>query len=385
MEVYLDNAATTKPIKAVIHAVTDALEEAYGNPSSLHRKGLESERKIKEIRKNVAKEIKAKPSEIIFTSGGTEGNNLAILGSLADSTKKERRIITLPTEHKSVLNAVKQLESRGFEVSYGKVDKTGHIILSDLEKLLDHTTAFVSVSNINNETGVIQPIEKIGEMIRDKCPTAKFHVDGVQAFGKIDVDVKKCNIDLLTGSAHKFHGPKGVGFLYVKEGTRVKPLLFGGAQELSLRPGTENVPGILGFGSSLKELLINKRECYDSVFALKKYFVSSLEKEIEDIVFITGSLDNESPYILNVSFIGVKSEVLLHSLESQGIYVSSGSACTSKELSHSHVLQAMGLKNAVIDSALRFSFSRFTTKEELDYTLKQLKTLVKDLRMIMKR
>ena len=384
MEVYLDNAATTKPLKKVTEAMMETLETFYGNPSSLHRKGLDVERKLKEVRKTLGKEIKARSSEVYFTSGGTEGNNLAILGGLDHLKNKSPRVITLATEHKSVLNPFKELETKGFDVCYAAVNSKGRIDLENFEKLLKKNTALVSISYINNETGAIQPIEKIGRMIRELCPGAKFHVDAVQAFGKIDIDVKGSNIHLLTASAHKIHGPKGVGILYVKEGTLLKPLFWGGAQESSIRPGTENTPGIIGFGVGVKELSNNKREAYGSVLRLKEYFVHRLINEVENIKYLKGEED-ESPYILNVSFLGVKSEVLLHSLESKGIYVSSGSACTSTDKSHSHVLKAIGLKDDEIDSAIRFSFNRYTTKEELDYTLDQLITIIKDLRMIMKR
>lgn len=383
MEVYLDNAATTKPLKSVVKTTAEAMEFYYGNPSALHRKGLEVERKIKEVRKNLGKEINGKSSEIIFTSGGTESNNLAILGSTNQA--KKTRVITIPTEHKSVLNAFKELESKSFEICYARVDHRGMVDLLHLEELMEQPTALVSISYINNETGVIQPIEKIGKFLKKKQSSVRFHVDGVQAFGKINIDVKKCNIDLLTGSAHKMHGPKAVGFLYIKEGTSIKPLVFGGNQESSLRPGTENTTGILGFGKSLKEVLKNKRQCYNQVMKIKKGFIERMEREVDNAFLITENLDEESPYILNVSFLGVKSEVLLHSLESVGIYVSSGSACTSKEDNHSHVLKAIGLKDERIDSAIRFSFSRYTTEEEIDYTLEQLKTIVEDLRKIMKR
>lgn len=385
MEVYLDNAATTKPLKIVAEAMIETMESTYGNPSSLHRKGLDAERKIKEVRKNLGKEIKGKSSEIIFTSGGTEGNNLAIFGSLAHLNDKKARLITLPTEHKSVLNAFKELDSKGFEICFAKVDEKGRVDLFHLEDLLQKNTALISISYINNETGVIQPIKEIGDMIRENCPGAKFHVDAVQAFGKIDIDVKQSNIHLLTASAHKIHGPKGVGFMFIKEGVLIKPLFFGGAQERLYRPGTENTPGILGFGASIKALSRNKREAYDSVLALKEYFFQRLEEEIKDVAYVRGTFREDSPYILNASFLGVKSEVLLHSLESKGIYVSSGSACTSTESSHSHVLKALGLDAEAIDSAIRFSFSRYTTKEELEYTVNQLSSIIKDLRMIMKR
>ncbi|NBG88976.1 cysteine desulfurase family protein [Isachenkonia alkalipeptolytica] len=385
MEVYLDNAATTKPLKSVVEALVEAMEFNYGNPSSLHRKGLEVERKIKEVRKYLSKEIKGKPSEVIFTSGGTESNNIAILGALNHVKREAPKVITLPTEHKSVLNAIKELEGKGFEVCHGKMDDRGRVDLSHLQGILDKNTVLVSISYINNETGVIQPIEEIGKILKDRNCGAKFHVDGVQAFGKVNIDVKKCNIDMLTGSAHKIHGPKGIGFLYVKEGTLIKPLFFGGTQEYTLRPGTENTPGILGFGNGLKELLGNKREVYNKVLGIKKAFMQQLEQEISDISIVSKNIEEESPYILNVSFLGVKSEVLLHSLESVGIYVSSGSACTSKEQDHSHVLEAIGLSEESIDSALRFSFSRYTTEEEINYALGQLKSIVNELRMIMKR
>ena len=385
MEVYLDNAATTKPNKSVVTGMVEAMDTLYGNPSSLHRKGLETERRIKEVRKRLSREIKAKPGEVIFTSGGTESNNLAIFGAVAHLYNKKPRIITVPTEHKSVLNPVKELESEGYEVSYAKVDARGRVDLKDLEELINNKTALISLSYINNETGVIQPIEKIGKMLKERNTAAKFHVDGVQAFGKVDIDVRKEYIDLLTVSAHKIHGPKGLGFLYVREGTPLHPRVFGGSQEASVRPGTENTPGIIGFGMGLGELLQHKAETYNKVFEMKQYFLERLKKDLDDLSIISSELKEESPYILNVSFLGVKSEVLLHSLESFGIYVSSGSACTSKESGYSHVLKAIKRSDEEIDSAIRFSFSRNTTKEELDYCLGHLKETVEDLRMIMKR
>ncbi len=384
MEVYLDNASTTKPLKNVVEATIDSMENHYGNPSSLHRKGLEVERKIKEARKKLAQEIKGKLSEVVFTSGGTESNNLAILGSM-HHVKRNRRIITLPTEHKSVLNAFKELEEQGFEVCYSNVDERGRIDLLHLEKLMEKQTALVSIAYINNETGVVQPIEEIGKLLKNKQRTVKFHVDGVQAFGKVNIDVNKSNIDMLSGSAHKIHGPKAVGFLYVKKGTLLKSLFYGGNQEYTLRPGTENTSGILAFGEGLKEILENKGQHYNRIKEIKQDFMRRLEKQINDIAILSENHDEESPYILNVSFLGVKSEVLLHSLESVGIYVSSGSACTSKEADQSHVLKAIGLKDERVDSAIRFSFSRYTTEKEINYTLMQLTNIVEDLRMIMKR
>ena len=382
MEVYLDNAATTRPKDEVIEAISWALKNLYANPSSLHRKGLEVEKEIKESRKVVARALGCSDREVVFTSGGTESNSLAINGLIAANRRLGNHIITTKTEHKSVLNTFEQLSSNGFEVTYLDVDKEGFIYLEKLKESMRPDTLLVSIMHANNETGTIQPIMEIGEIIKKINRKTLFHVDGIQGFGKIKFSVKQANVDTYALSGHKIHGPKGIGALYIKSGVKIQPNLLGGSQENNLRAGTENVPGIVGLA---KAASLISEENIEYMKVLKAYLVKSLNESIDDIHFNNGINDNFTPHIINVSFKGIRSEIMLHSLEQDGVYVSSGSACTSRKKDFSHVLKAMGLKEDIIDSALRISISYTNTREEIDYAVDKINKHLKNLRKIIKR
>ena len=378
MNVYFDNSATTKPYDEVIEAVSKGMKEYFGNPSSLHKIGMNCEKRLNEAREYFASTIKCNKEEIYFTSGGSEGNNLILKGLL----KPGHHFITTAFEHHSIISTCKQLEEKGVKVTYLDVDSEGRISLEDLEEAITKDTVLVSIIQVNNEIGVIQDIEAIGKLIKERSSRAKFHVDAVQGYGKLPIDVNKSNVDFLTVASHKIHGPKGVGFIYIKKGIILNSLISGGSQEKGIRAGTENLPGIIGFEKAAQMTFEEMESRYDKVLELKKYFVERLN-EIKDIR-INGEIDGFSPYILNVSFLGVRAEVLLHLLEEQNIYVATGSACTSKSsAAHgSYVIKSLGLSNKEVESAIRFSFSYENTKEEVDYTIDVLKKSLMFLRRV---
>lgn len=383
MKVYFDNSATTKVSEDVINEVVIGMREYYGNPSSLHNLGLKSERKLKECRSELGKIINGQDSEIIFTSGGSESNNLVFKGLLKDGG----HIITTPFEHASILNTIKALEYKNINVTFLEIDDNGRINLDNLRESITKDTVLVSVIHVNNEIGVIQDIESIGRIIKESSSRAKFHVDAVQSFGKINIDVKKMNIDFLSVSAHKFHGPKGCGFLFAKKGIVLNSLISGGSQESGFRAGTQNIPAIMGMTRAAINANNNIKENYEIVSKIKKRFINKL-MEIDNIRI--NSCDNEkfSPYILNVSFKGVRGEVLLHYLEEKGIFVSTGSACSSKErerLGGSYVLKSLNLSKDEIGGGIRFSFSEENKIEEVDYTIEILKEALGFLRIMNKR
>lgn len=358
--VYLDNSATTKPCALSIEYTTSALNEFWGNPSSLHLLGFEAENKLSESRKTLADFIKAREDEIYFTSCGTEANNTAIFGAAYSRQKRGNRIVTTEIEHSSVLEAMKKLESEGFEVIYLKPDKKGLISETDIKSTINQNTILVSIMLVNNELGTIEPIAAASEAIKQTNAPALLHCDAVQAFGKVPLNPQKLGIDLMSMSAHKIHGPKGVGALYIKKGVHIKPLVFGGGQEKGMRSGTEPLPLIYGMCGAIKALPHPEKQ-------------QLLQKEIwqyaKDSLLSTGIVEINSPddclpYILNISVLGYRSETLLHFLENEGIYVSSGSAC-SKGVG-SYVLLACGFDKKRVDSALRISFSRENTKEDID-------------------
>ncbi len=379
MDIYFDNSATTKPYDEVVDSVCNGMREYYGNPSSLHSIGLKCEKKLNSIRETIALTLNAHRDEIYFTSGGSEGNNL-ILKGLA---KPGHHIITTEFEHKSILETCNELEKDGVKFTYLKVDKEGKISLEELKNSITKETVLVSIMYVNNEVGTIQDIEAIGKIIKEKSSRAKFHVDAVQGYGKLPIDVKKMNIDFLTASAHKIHGPKGVGLLYVKKGTVLKSLISGGSQEKGLRAGTENLPGIIGLEKAVEITFKNINENYNKVLEVKEYMINELEK-IENIRINSPLTNDFSPYILNVSFIGVRAEVLLHLLEESNIFVATGSACNSKGSAAlgSYVVKALGLNKKEVESAIRFSFSSENTKEEVDKTIEVLKTSLSFLRRV---
>lgn len=378
MNVYFDNSATTKPYDEVIEAVSKGMKEYFGNPSSLHKIGMNCEKRLNEAREYFASTIKCNKEEIYFTSGGSEGNNLILKGLL----KPGHHFITTAFEHHSIISTCKQLEEKGVRVTYLDVDSEGRISLEDLEEAITKDTVLVSIMQVNNEIGVIQDIEAIGKLIKERSSRAKFHVDAVQGYGKLPIDVNKSNVDFLTVASHKIHGPKGVGFIYIKKGIILNSLISGGSQEKGIRAGTENLSGIIGFEKAAQMTFEEMESRYDKVLELKKYFVERLN-EIKDIR-INGEIDGFSPYILNVSFLGVRAEVLLHLLEEQNIYVATGSACTSKSsAAHgSYVIKSLGLSNKEVESAIRFSFSYENTKEEVDYTIDVLKKSLMFLRRV---
>ncbi len=360
MEIYLDNSATTKPCKEAVDKMIYVLENVYGNPSSLHTLGLNAEKEVTAARKITAKQLGAEADEIYFTSGGTEANNTAVFGAAYARRKTGNRIVTTAIEHSSVYESCKELERQGFEVIFLEPERNGNISAEQLAAAIDKNTILVSVMMINNETGVRLPVDKISKIIKKNNAPALFHCDAVQAFGKVPVKPSKIGADLLSVSSHKIHGPKGVGALYIKKGTYIKPILYGGEQQKKIRPGTETVPLICGFGAAI-ENIGSMSENMNKASLLHDYAVKRLS-EISGVEI--NSPDDGLPYILNISAVGVRSETMLHFLEKQGVYISSGSACAKGK--KSHVLTAMGLDGARIDSALRISFSKYSEISEID-------------------
>ena len=378
MLIYLDNSATTKPYEQVIDKMMSGFEN-YGNPSSLHRMGLDAEKLMKASRLEIAKSLGSDENEIVFTGSGTEADSLGILGAANALKRRGNKIITTRIEHKAVLENCNFLEKSGFKVVYLDVDEYGLIDLDQLESELDDKTILVSVMLVNNEIGSIQPIRQVGKM-KSKFEKILFHTDAVQAYGKIQIEPRICNLDMVSISGHKIHGPKGIGALYIKKGVRLEPVILGGAQERGLRSGTENIPAIMGFAEAAKINFAELDARYIKIKRLKDYLINGIRSEIDHIK-INGPIDGtSSPYILNISFLGTKAEVLLHMLEDNGIFVSTGSACTSRKNTDSHVLKAMGLKDKEIQGALRFSFSEFNDEAELDFTIEKLAQAVKSMR-----
>lgn len=373
-EIYLDNSATTRQYDEVTKLISDAAANKYGNPSSLHTKGIEAERLIINARETIARTIGAEPSEIYFTSGGTESNNLAIIGYLEANPRKGKHIITTKTEHPSVLEVFRNLESKGFRVDYLDVDEKGQVRLEQLKQTICSDTALISVMLVNNETGTIQPVDRISSIRDEMNPQTVIHADAVQAYGKIAIMPVKAGIGLMSVSAHKIHGPKGVGALYVSKRIKIKPLFYGGGQEALLRSGTENVPGIAGFGLAAEITHRKMEENYRLAASLKQLFTKKLAGS--GIAHRANSPDDALPYILNISFENVRSEVLLHHLEQKGIFVSTGSACSSHKKNKSHVLSAMNIPAQLVDGAVRFSFSGHNTEEEICLTVEALKDII---------
>ncbi len=382
MEIYLDNSATTKPYKEVIEEMVKALTEQYGNPSSLHTKGIEVDRKIKEVRQNIARNLGVKDKEIFFTSGGTESNNTILRGVAQSFKKTKKHIISTSIEHPSVLNTLEDLEKEGFEITILEVDKSGKIDIEDIKKAIKPSTILISIMHVNNEVGSIQPVEQIGKYLKNLEQKIYFHVDAVQSYAKIKFKPSRYNIDFMTVSAHKFHGPKGVGFMYIKENSKLKPIITGGGQESSIRSGTENVPGIYGLGKAVEVMNKDLDDKIARIESLKTLLREEILNNIEGVK--VNSPEDGVCHILNVSFKDIRGEVLLHFLEQKNVYVSTGSACSSKKKG-SHVLNAMKLTPQEIDGAIRFSLSDFNTEEEIIEVSKVLKNSIDDLRMIIKR
>ncbi len=379
MEAYLDNSATTLVSQGVKDIVIKTMTEDYGNPSSMHMKGVESERYVREAREIIAKALKVNEKEIIFTSGGTESNNLALIGMAMANQRAGRHLITSSIEHASVLNTMKYLEEQGFSVTYLPVDEAGRVRLEDLKEAMREDTILVSIMYVNNEIGTAEPVGEIGKFLKEEYPKVLFHVDAIQAFGKYRIYPKRLGIDALSVSGHKIHGPKGCGFLYVSEKAKIKPIIFGGGQQKGMRSGTDNVPGIAGLGQAVKEAGEHLEENVERMYELRQYFMERLS-EIDQIRINSPKGREGAPHIVNVSFLGVRSEVMLHDLESKKIYVSAGSACSSNHPHISETLSGIGLSPEEIDSAIRFSFSVNTTREELDYAVDTIKDRISTLR-----
>ncbi len=386
MECYLDNSATTRCTKSVAQVMTEVMCGAYGNPSSLHHKGVEAERYVREARETIAKTLKCTPKEIFFTSGGTESDNLAIRGAAYANARQGRHLITTSVEHPAVLNTMQYLEQQGYEVTYLPVDEYGRVRLSDIEAAMRPDTILVSMMHTNNEIGALEPIAEAGELIKRVNPNTLFHVDAVQGYGKSRIYVKRMKIDMLSVSAHKIHGPKGIGFLYVGDRVKIRPIVFGGGQERGLRSGTENVPAIAGMAQAAEEIYQNLDEDVERMYGLRARLEDGIRR-LENVRFNTLPGRESAPHVLSVSFAGVRSEVLLHALEDKGIYVSAGSACASNhpETSGSATLRAIGLEKELLNSTIRFSLSAFTTEEEIDDTVQALGELVPMLRRYTRR
>lgn len=379
MEAYFDNSASTKVLDSVKDIVVKTMTEDYGNAAAKHRKGVEAERYIREARSVIAGTLKAAEKEILFTSGGSESNNMALIGTALANQRAGKHIISTAVEHPSVYNPLTYLEELGFEITFLPVDRDGHISLKELEDSIRPDTILVSVMYVNNEVGAVEPIEEISRIIRTKNPNTLFHVDAIQAYGKFVIRPKKQGIDLLSVSGHKIHAPKGVGFLYIRTGVKIKPLIYGGGQQNGMRSGTENVPGVAGLGVAAKEAYTDHEEKIRRMTELKDYMTDRLG-ELEGTVVNSRKGAMSAPQIVSVSFEGVRSEVLLHALEDKGIYVSSGSACSSHHPGISGTLKGIGLPQKLLDATIRISFGAFSTKEEVDYCIDVLKEVLPVLR-----
>lgn len=381
-EIYLDNAATTRVHHQVAEIMMDALVNNYGNPSSLHRLGIKAEQAVKEVRELIAKNIKCQPQEIYFTSGGTEGNNMIIQGVVENKKRNRMRIITSAIEHPSVLDVFTFYENHQIEVIVIGVDGQGHIHLDELAAAMNEDTILVSIMGVNNELGTIQDLRGIGKIVKAANPKCVFHADFVQGFMKIPIDVKSSQLDALTISGHKIFGPKGVGAVYIKKGTDIKPLVRGGGQESNMRSGTENVPGIVGFGEAIRLRQESFIDEHQEIRQLRNYFIKEIEAKVEDIK-INGE-PNGSPYVLNISFNRVRGEVLLHSLEAKGIFVSTGSACSSHKKEKQYVLKAIGLAEEYKEGTIRISFSKDISKDDVDTAVEAIAQAVTGLRLLVK-
>ena len=389
MEVYLDNSATTRVLPEAAELMTKIMCEDYGNPSSLHMKGVQAEQHLRYAGEIFARLLKVSEKEIFFTSGGTESDNMALTGCAFANRRRGNHLITTQIEHPAVLQTMRYLESAGFRVTYLPVDSSGRISLEDLQKAMSRDTILVSIMHTNNEVGSLQPIAEAGALIKRMNPETLFHVDAVQGFGKAKIYPKKMGIDLLSISGHKIHGPKGVGVLYIADKVKLQPIIHGGGQQMNLRSGTDNVPGAAGMAKAAELVYAHYDEDLDRLRQCKRHFIEGLQKL--DGIRINGLLpdspegEGTAPHIVSVSVFGVRSEVLLHALEEKGIYVSAGSACSARKPQPSATLRAMGVENWMLESTVRFSFSVYTTMEEIDYTLQTMYDKIPMLRKYTRR
>ena len=385
MEAYLDNSATTVVAKEARDIMLKVMSEDFGNPSSLHQKGVEAEKYIRDAKTVIAKSMKVSEKEIIFTSGGTEANNLALIGGAMANKRSGNHIISSSIEHASVSSTLDFLESMGFRITRLKVDKNGIVDLNELKDAICDETIMISCMYVNNEIGAIEPIEEIAKIIKEKKESIIFHVDAIQAYGKYNIYPEKLGIQMLSVSGHKLNGPKGSGFLYVADKTKIKPIIYGGGQQKGKRSGTENVPAIAGLCEAVKVCYNNFSEKIEKLYDNKDYFIDEISK-IDNVVVNSKKGKEGAPHIVSVSFVGVRSEVMLHTLEDKGIYVSAGSACSSNKAKHvSATLKGIGLKPEEIDSTIRFSFCFDTTREELDYAINTIKENIPILRKFIRK
>lgn len=384
MEAYLDNSATTRCYEEVKDIVVKTMLEDYGNPSAMHLKGVEAENYVKQAAKEIAKTLKVQEKEIFFTSGGTESDNWAVIGTTLANSRQGKHIITTPFEHAAVSAPLAWLEKQGYEITEIPVDEKGNLLLERLAETIREDTILVSTMYVNNEMGAVVPVEEIGRIVHEKNPKTLYHVDAVQGYGKYRIYPKKMGIDLLAVSGHKIHGPKGAGFIYINEKAKIQPLLLGGGQQKGMRSGTDNVPGIAGLGVAAKKIYENLEADTARMRELKTYLAAELEK-MEQVEINGPEPEKGAPHILNVSFLGVRSEVLLHTLEDRQIYVSAGSACSSHKRAGSASLGALRLSPERKESAIRFSLCEFTTREELAYTLEVLREVLPMLRRYARR
>lgn len=382
--IYLDNSATTKPFPDVIQEMDEYMKNEYGNPSALYSLGLNAEKRIKTSEMDI-KNILHGDGNIYFTSGGTESNNLAIRGSVRSNVKIKKNIVTTKIEHPSVLEVYKYLQKNGYDVTYLDVDKNGYISLEQLSDSVNEGTEIVSIMHVNNEVGAVQDINKIGTIIKNKNPNTLFHVDGVQAFCRVPVKVNDYKVDLYSLSGHKIHGPKGIGALYVSKNVKLKAIVFGGGQQKGIRSGTENVPGIAGIGKAAEIYNDNMKKFIENMYNFKIKLTDAVKSSIDDIVINGPDPKDGAPHIVNISFLGVRGEVLLHALESRNIIVSTGSACSSRSRKISHVLSAMGIPGDIAESALRFSLSPLNNEDQIDRIVTALKSSVNELRRFRRR
>lgn len=380
MRAYLDNSATTRAYDEVAQLVARIMTEEYGNASSVHHMGTISSNRLYSARETIADTLKVDPAEIVFTSGGTESDNTAIIGAARANAWRGKHIITTAIEHPAVLESCQELVKEGFEITYLPVDENGVVRLEDLKNAIREDTILVSMMFVNNEIGAVEPIADAGKLIKAVNDQIVFHVDAVQAYGKFRIRPRSMNIDLLAVSAHKIHGPKGVGFLYIKKGTKITPICYGGGQQKGMRSGTENVPGIAGMALAAQMCYDNFDEKMSALYELKKYLMDSLTERISDIRLNGPDCEKGAPHIVSVSIKGLAAETILNMLSSKEIYVSAGSACTSNNPHVSDTLKAIGLDKSLLESTIRISMSTQTTKEEIDYLLDVLSSQVETMR-----
>lgn len=381
-EVYLDNSATTMAYRSVGELVQKVMCEDYGNPSSMHNKGVEAEKYIKEAKETFARLWKVQEKEVYFTSGGTESDNMALIGAARANKRAGNHLITSSIEHPAIINTMRFLEEEeGFRVTYLPVDQYGRIRLDALQEALCEDTILVSIMYVNNEVGSVQPIQEAASIVKAYNKDILFHVDAVQGFGKYKIYPKKLKVDMCSVSGHKIHGPKGVGALYIGENVKIRPIVYGGGQQHDMRSGTENVPGIAGLGKAAELIYENHEEKIAHIREIKDHFIKRVMEEIPDVKDNSG----DAPHVASISFLGVRSEVLLHALEEREIYVSAGSACSSNKPEVSGTLKGIGLTKEYYESTLRFSFSIFNTVEEVDICVEALKELLPMLRRFTRR